>query len=311
MKTGTVLILLSVAVLALGAVIAATATNSHHTAGTSGTHSSGSHSLNPAHIWLSFRGDHSGNVTSGGRYHDGCVDLNPPSQTLDRCYSAHGGDYAIDVGSTGTSYISLDYAGYADPIPPRTLTPNHNANMDVYLRLVQTGNYRNDPVGRPACNWQKWELKIVYWATQDPTQIKSAVVGYLWFAHLNFSYSTVGTFIYPNASRPQDGGTGTVYYVSPTSIGSVYPGGDTVNPKCSDGAHSHMEWYSNHSWGAPYEWHSTLGPDYFYDYHVHGGGGVEPAFSSASTMNTSRVVGFVGGGTTSPAMWENPYHAGY
>lgn len=116
-----------------------------------------------------------------------------------------------------------------------------------------------------------------------------------------------------------DGSGGGTYAYFPNAqvVGTVYNGADTTHSghttQCSTGAHSHLEFYSNHAWGAMYEWHSPQGPDHYYYNHVHGSAGDEGSYSSGnSSMSTSYIGGLLGGDTeVEIPIWDNPYHAGY
>jgi hypothetical protein len=77
-------------------------------------------------------------------------------------------------------------------------------------------------------------------------------------------------------------GTGYTHYINGALVGNVYAGGDTDGngvlypDKCSDGAHSHIEFKSWHEKGAYYEYHSGAGPDWYtYPFspgdHLHNG----------------------------------------
>lgn len=88
--------------------------SSTHTGTASGSHDSGSHTdHNPGHIWLSVGSPVGGSLTSGLRYHDGCHNLNADLIEYDKCVDALGGDFANDVGGTGSAYLRVNYAGYA------------------------------------------------------------------------------------------------------------------------------------------------------------------------------------------------------
>jgi len=300
------------ALTAIGLVVA----NSTHTFinGTGGSHSSFSHGLNPAHMWVTVSGDHSGGVASGGIYHDGCTDLSGGA-TIDHCGPTVGGDYAIDIKGASSSWpgtpllVTIDWAGFASG---GTEIPSQVGSMDIYVQVVTQANYRNPP--RPACYYTTLKITMAYWVIGDPNRIHSATLGYVTFAHGHQWTRTPGQYIYANASRPINGGSGTVYYVSNFQLGNVYPYPDTgSSPVCSFGAHSHVELLTSHSWGAMYEWRSDEGPDWFQDYDVHGptGLGNFAAFSPGSTMSTSRIIGFLGGNTTSRAVWDNPHYSGY
>lgn len=193
--------------------------------------------------------------------------------TLDKCRRAlgHVDDYAMDIGGTGQSFIRLDYAGYDSGYSPAI-----KLNTPVYLTLYveERSNFSGT---NAACHWTKYRVQARY--TNTLNQTATYHVGHIYLAHLYNWQQSVGTTIPWNAIRANANGTGSVYYPN-VWVGDVYPSGDGVGgAACSTGAHSHLGVYSKRNWGAQYEWHGQ-GPDYFWDYDVHGPGNPSTAYST-------------------------------
>ncbi len=304
-----VLIILSSMVLA---AVAFANASTHWTTGTGGTHSTGSHPSNPGHLWAAVKADHTGSITSGGRFHDGC------GTTSTDCFGAFSGsDWALDIGGGGgtTAKLYLDITALGSGASP---APDNNRNMAVYAYVAAQGNFRSDPVGRPACNWQKLDILASYYDSAGNPYL-GKVIGHMWIAHLGTFTNAVGTTITTNVSKPNTfGGTGTIWYVDGVSLGTIYNGGDVVGGsggRCSTGAHTHVEFLSDHAWGSEYEWHSSAGPDSYgglsgVSTHIHGTAGgtwvlYNPVAADSVTQGTS-ILGHYGGDKTLFYMRDNP-----
>jgi hypothetical protein len=264
-----------------------------HWGGGGGSHSSGSHGSNPGHVWVSVGSPKdAGHVSSGGRYHD-CVDSNGDG-IFESCHAADGGDWANDVTGTGGGYLYMNYAGYGSGA---SVTPNQSRPIAIYGYVAYQGTWS----GQAACVYQRYEIWVEYYDTGGTYHFEK--VGYQTIGHaVNWAYST-GSWIYPNASRSLPEG-GTVSYVDGAYIGDTYQGSPV---SCNGGTHLHLEAYSAHDYGAQYEWHGE-GPESF-NYstaHLHQSW---PSPWDDATWGT--VMGFVGGGSYSVSMWDNPNYAGH
>lgn len=207
----------------------------------------------------------------------------------------YGGDYALDIDSNQENTparLYLDYTGYGSGYQ---YAPDNDSPISIEIYFGPVLNSRG---GDPACYYQRIDVYVDYFVAGSGTH-REDLIGYVWLQHLdNWQYEneTVTSF----AQRDNPSGDGTIYYWNGLIVGDIYDGSGA----CSDGSHVHLEWYSRHAWGAPFEWHGA-GPDYYYYGHVHyqndEGGNYQK--DSAGSGNT---VGFIGGGTTSAAMWDNP-----
>lgn len=292
------LVALAVVAVVLSSVLTAVAGNSHNTSGTTGTHSSGSHTNNPVHLWVWVGSPGAVAVESGGRFHDNCGTTS--------CGSALGGDWALDVGLNGGSAnrLYLGYGGWGSG----GVTPDNNRTITLEARAVTTGNFRSP--ARSACQWQQLEILASYWDTGG-VFYQDRVVGYVWFAHLTSWWLGDGARLFANASLTNPYGTGTVRTVSGIRIADVYDGKDTLANSCSSGSHSHVEVFSTHAWGLEYEWHSASGPD---GYNALAGISNHVHFTypfTADSVSAGQNVGAVGGGTTNFWMRDNPVRSEY
>ncbi len=198
----------------------------------------------------------------------------------------------VSQGASQPSRVYIDYAGYGTGT---SYPPNNNLPISVSLYVANGG-------GTGACQWQQWTVRATYWDTAGTLWI-NLPIGILWIEHLENWTAGIGAAISANASHPNPYGTGTVNYISGWQAGTIYPVGDGV---CSTGAHTHLEFYSNHAWGGQYEWHGE-GPDYYPDYsagHVHYMGGSY----TLDSVSQGTSLFFGGGGTTSYWMRDNPYY---
>lgn len=280
---------LVVTAMFLGGMLTAHAAGSHWTSGTSGTHSAGSHSNNPAHVWLAIGADHAGTVTSGGQFHDGC--------NGNQCFGAFAGsDWAMDIVGTGTSKLYVDYAGWGAGYSP---APDNNKSISFSAYVASSGNFSGSDA---ACNWKKLEVRATYWGTNGVLYANKPI-GNLWLAHMDNSSWVYGNgaTVYPNATKANPYGTGTVSWINGIQFASVYNGSGA----CSTGAHSHLEFFSTHAWGGEFEQHSSLGPDYYSYGHIHGNGTPGSTGYAADSVASGTYVGFLGGGTTSFWMTDN------
>jgi hypothetical protein len=157
-----------------------------------------------------------------------------------------------------------------------------------------------------------FEILATYYGVNGTLYFEKRI-GELRIAHVTPSSSLyVGYKIPPNASYPNPDGSGTVYWLNGATVGTIYNMADSGSPKCSDGPHTHLEFYSSHAWGLTYEWHSSGGPDsyhglWFNPDHIHSssyGGG-------SDSVSQGQILGFVGGGSTLPWMYDNPNHSGH
>ena len=154
---------------------------------------------NEGHFWFQVYSPNSGFVTSGGQYHDNCGTL---------CNAALGGDTALDIGATGTSYLWAFPAGIASGAhyPPNTAA----SDMYVYLYANPVQNFRTGtPNGtRPACDWRKYGVYVSY---QD-------IYGdwhWNWAGDISIAHNTNWTYtdpnnpwIFPNSRTPSPFGSG-------------------------------------------------------------------------------------------------------
>lgn len=123
-----------VALLSFGLVAATTGS---HAGGGGGADYSPTHSNNPGHILVSVLSPKQGSVTSGGRYHDRCVDTNYDGKT-DVCYPADGGNWSMDVGGTGGLYLYTDWIA---PSSGYTVWPDYSRPVSVYAYVGYRGNW--------------------------------------------------------------------------------------------------------------------------------------------------------------------------
>ena len=126
--------------------------------------------------------------------------------------------------------------------------------------------------------------------------------------HATFAHA-VNTWIYPNASRSSGYGS-TISYISGDYLGDVFVVSPPA-PSCNTGTHIHVEARSSHDYGGIWEWRSNEGPDAF-DFpsaQVHGGNGAYGAFATPDDTSWGQVVGYIGGSTYSPAMWDNVFYS--
>lgn len=311
LNRGVMPIALLLGVLAsAGIVLAAT---SHGT--TSGGHTAGSHSYNQTHMWISVGADHGGTISSGARFHDGCAYLVPGTSDLDsdgkldRCRAANSSpeDFSVDIASTGTSYLKVNYAGYDTGYDP-AIKPNTSVTFRAYVS--GSGNFSGS---NAACKWRIFDIQAT-WTDVNNVVHYWDTMGKVFLANIDFS-SAADLYDYITWTHQQANanGTGTAYYIN-QAIGSVYNGDDGSDGTiCSSGAHSHLGIYSSHNWGVQYELHG-YGPDYYYDYHVHGPCATPTAYATPpcgyystltpySSVSTGTVVGFIGGGYGGYSMW--------
>lgn len=286
--------------------------SSHYT--TSGGHTVGSHPVNRTHMWISVGADHAGTVSSGGRFHDGCStlsganDLNSDGK-LDRCRAANSSpeDFSNDIVGTGTSYLRVNYAGYATGYDP-AIKPNSDVTFRAYVS--GSGNFSGS---NAACKWRIFDIQVT-WMDVNNVVHNWDTMGKVFLAHINFSSDAdIFDTITWTHQQVNANGTGSSYYID-KSIGTVYNGDDGAGGDiCSSGAHSHVGTYSAHNWGVQYEWHG-YGPDYYYDYHVHGPCATPTAYADPpcgsfstltpySSVSGGTVVGFIGGGYGDYSMW--------
>lgn len=302
-----------IALLVLVSLAAASPT--HWTTGTGGSESPTSHTNNPGHLWVVVKADHSGAITSGGRFHDRCV-----GSACQGAVSSWAADWALDIGGGGgqQAKLYLDLDGFAAGASP---TPDNNRNMAVYAIARETGNFRNDPVNRPACSWQKFDIMVTYYDAAN-NKIGDRLAGRMWVAHITPKLAK-DTPIPTGPSRQNPNGSGLIYYVNGVDLGIVYNNGDR-NPAtgqlysdyCSSGPHTHVEFFSSHNWGGEYEWHSSQGPDGYNGLgndHIHYGSSVTPSGNTNyttplvtdSVTQGVTVLGKIGGNTTSFYMMNN------
>ncbi len=301
--------LVKIAALA-GALVAgamagsALASNSHNTTGTGGSHSSGSHGLNPGHVWVIAGSPGAGAITSGGRYHDACG-------SRAGCYPGidSANDWALDVGlgASAANYLDLAYGGWGSG----GVTPDNNRAIKFEAIAGPVLNFRSP--ARAACYWQRFDIVATYWDTAG-VKYTDVLVGKIWFAHLkNWVYGS-GARVFAQGTSSNPYGSGTVSTIRLLRIGDVYDFGDSPPPgdtKCSDGPHFHVEAYSTHAWGFEYEWHSTSGPDGYwglsgYTDHTH----TSYPYSN-DTVTSGQDLGAFGGATTLFWMRDNPVRSDY
>ena len=154
MRKSVLLSVLFVALLTFGASLVF-ATTTHTTSGTAGSHTPGSHAVNPGHVYASVGSGGSGSVESGGKFHDNC---NPT-----RCFGAFAGsDWALDIGSSGNSAIRL-YLGFGEYGTGYDPAPDLTKIISIIGKVSGHGNFRSDPTNRPACNWQKMDILATYY----------------------------------------------------------------------------------------------------------------------------------------------------
>jgi hypothetical protein len=275
---------------ALAIVTFVRANTTHVTAGTGGTHSSGSHSINPGHIQATVGLPHSGSISSGGRYHDSCAGS--------ACYPAFGGDYAQDIAAAGGTDTKLypNYNGVG-------LSPNPNVDLD---RNIVIKAKVLDQQGTGACQYQKYAVLATYWGV-DGVQYVEKSIAYLWLMHQTGWVYSVNDIIPTNASYGIPGHSGTVSWINGIKVSDVYSGGGS----CSTGSHTHAEAFNRHAWGGQIEWHSGSGPDGFSGLtccsdHIHYGSGYNHgAADDSATIGND--LWYVGGGRTEFRMMDNPY----
>ncbi len=288
----------------VGLQLQASAVTTSHAGGTTGADPS-NHSANPSHVWVSVGSPtNPSHVSSGGRYHDNCADLSSPADSvLDACYAADQGWWSTDLAGTGGAYLYLDYAGYA---AGASSAPDTSRQISIYAYPSYRGNWASP--SQAACYYTRYEVYVEFYDVGGTYHFNQ--IGRVTLGHLTSWANPVGSYIYPNASRPSGGG-GTISYFSGLWIADVYNGSGA----CSGGAHVHLEGLAYHGYGSQYEWRGE-GPDYF-DYpsrHVHGCQGIcgsDAPFSSWSDTTRGTVVGFLGGANSVPNMWDNPNYSGY
>lgn len=291
--------------MATAALVSASTT--HVTSGTGGSHQSGSHSFNLPHAKVSIGADHAGSITSGSLFHDNCSGTS--------CFGAFGGsDWALDIGAGAGGQASYLYADYdfSDTGGSATNPIDNNKLIRVDAKAASAVTYFPGHSGDAACRYQKFDIRLSYTDTSGVAH-NYLVVGSLWIAHLtNWQYSS-GWVAGANATRSNPLGTGSIYYLSGKHIGNVYAGSDTNGAVCSNGPHSHMEFYSAHGWGSAYEWHSLLGPD-AYDTrlasvssnHIHWGTGYGHTAAS-DPVTAGMKLGRFGGNKTKFYLQTNPH----
>lgn len=303
--------LLCLALLALFLFVTdSSASSSHYVHGTNYPEGSDpSHASNPGHHWLRVDPPIAGTVSSGGRYHDGdCVRLAPNTRAAS-CRSANGGDYSLDIGGTGATFLTVDYGGYA---PGFTKHLANSSNISIYSVPTASGNWNS---GHAACQWEQYDL-YMEWYDDLNNGYHYDHMGWVLFGHQqNWTYSVGHAAISPNMQRPRDDNpyaTGTVYYPS-FQVATVYPYADSPGG-CSGGAHVHLEVFSTHNWGAAYEVHGK-GEDYYWYNHVEcsdpylnadctvGPIDTSAGYPGPQSIYTRPAVGFIGGNTTGAAMW--------
>ncbi|MBA4181511.1 MAG: hypothetical protein C0506_13055 [Anaerolinea sp.] len=297
-------------VLGLAAIVAGFASQYHYRAGYVGQHSADSHPQNSGHFWLAVYAPNSGELTSGGRYHDGPGCAFPGSSRPASCSSATGGDYAWDIGAAAGSpaYLSVKWAGYALGASPQV---HPSRDISIYGKVVSEGNWGSTN----ACKYQRIEIWVSWWDSGGIPHLDN--MGRVDFGHLYpFDYS-VGQWISPNASELRsDTGLGYVNYPWGKKVGTEFNGSETG---CSSAPHTHMETFSSHSWGATYEKHGW-GADYYWYNHVEylvgqpkingtpaaWGGPLVPAegySGPTSVAGGGSLMSLIGGDTKSDAMW--------
>lgn len=276
------------------------ASSTHYRQGTNYAEDPGdtSHATNPGHHWLRVGPSQYSTVSSGGRYHDGsCI---PPTPRAVVCTSANGGDYALDIQGSGSANLRVDWAGYA---PGFTKRIKSGSNIGIYALPSGGGNY--DQNGAAACFWRRFDIYLDW--VDDQSVAHWDNMGWVLFGHgANWAYPASGGYIYPNVSRPRDdGGSGTISYLDLT-VGAAFNG---TGP-CSSGIHIHMEYYSNHNWGAAKE-HHGYGQDWYYYNHTEcppgntafcTGGPVDPLAGYPGPQSVGGWVALLGGNTTSDSM---------
>lgn len=298
----------------------------HWTSGTAGTHTASSHTNNPGHLSVVLKSPSTGQISSGGVFHDGCT-----STSCKGAWASWAGDWALDISAAGGTPVNLnlDIDGWAtggDPVV------NPNAPMSVWAVAGPIGNFRSDQglAYDPACDWQQFDIKASYVGTNG-TPAENRQIGSVWFAHIDrdsLVYAP-GTIINTNlASKQNPNGTGTIQYLTGRTIGVLYDGEGTVPGKtgyvCSSGPHLHLEGVNAHSWGNLMEWHSQSGPDGYSQlglsnpYHVHAGtqqvvdasGQTVPGYRSPlvvdSVIQDMITIAKFGAGTTSFKLSDNP-----
>jgi len=268
---------------------------------------------NPGHHWLRIGKTNGGTISSGGRYHDGCA----WSTSLGRywwCRGANGGDYALDFAATGSTALAVDWAGWA---AGASKSPANWSNLSIYAQVSASGNYH---LGHAACQWQKYDLWLEWYDSSGGYNFNK--LGWLVLAHqYQWQHTGASGWILPNAVRTRDDinanpGT-TVSYLNYTAEATVYPSADynesweVGEHRCSFGAHTHLETFSFHNWGAMYETHGK-GPDYYYDNHVEctpppnddcSTGPVDPGAGYPGPYSPYTWVALIGGNTRYDAMW--------
>lgn len=274
--------------------------STHHNVNGATTPDGSGHSSNPGHVWVAVGAPKGPQMSSGGRYHD-CT----PGTPIRYCHAANGDDAAVDIDgySLGGNYLYLRWAGYGTGSSP---TPNvWGPTISISAVLVAKGNYAGNPSSYPQCNWQKYDIRVSYTDLQGG--YKTSTIGSVYYAHLwDWAHTTLGTVISANSTELLSTGS-YVQFVDAVYIGSVYNGGGG----CSSGPHTHFSFVNAHNVAVPYEWHG-YGPDYYFDSHVHGGGGTHPA-QAYDTVTYGVTVAFLGGDRVrSPsnpgvqAIWDNP-----
>lgn len=304
----------------------AQAAATHLTNGTGGYHYMTSHNNNnPGHVWILVKAPTSsfdenpgppwgdGGVSSGGRYHDNCSSDSVCSDGV----PGTGGDFSMDIGrdadygDAGTkAYLYLDYAGYGQLnslTPPKLTDPSKPLTISAYVES------EGDVCGSGDGLYRKYQIWVDY--TDVNNQAKHVNVGWVVYMHLsnwNTAYP-VGTTITWNASRPSGSGA-DIRYINGSLLGNIYYG-SFPNPSCNSGGHVHVEFYSHHSYGRDYEWHSE-GPDGYLEptTHKHTAGvaypdGVDYDNRRDVTTKGSTFIGLVGGDSTLFRMTDNPYES--
>ncbi len=221
----------------------------------------------------------------------------PHNTTSHNSYNPAHSDVDGGVGSPYVAKMYLDYGGYA---PGYTVLTDNNSPISIELVAGAVLNLKNP--AQAACYYQTFTVNVDYFDSAGGHHEDS--IGTVWYLHLaQASFAIPAGSVAPNASRANPYGTGTIYYFANKTVGTDYAG----TGSCSDGQHTHIEWVSDHSWGAQFEWHG-LGPDYFYAGHVHYPGDVFGGVTyRRDPVNQGVTLGYIGGDSTTPWFRDNPF----
>lgn len=241
--------------------------------------------LNPGHLWVAVGAAQGGIVSSGGRFHDsGANGFSGP----------YNGNWAMDIEGEASITFSVASAGQGTgPLGYPLIDVNHGITVRGRLAL-QSG-----PGEDNRCKFQRWDV-LATWTPIGQSE-RTDNIGWVTYAHVNFSYSSIGTIVDNGAVL------GSVVHV------------DRYNAiPCNSGSHVHMEFSSNGNDGAAYEWHG-IGPDWYED-HEHWWSdavtcpesyqyrGANNACAPRDSVDTGATVGLLGGDRVDPriTMWTNP-----